>query len=86
MKAGENGMKLFTKPGCEKCDWVKERMPEEAQKSVDFFDIMTADGLAELAYYELVGVAEKQLPILLTGDGEIVTGAIRINREIEGRC
>jgi hypothetical protein len=77
-------MKLFTKPGCEKCDWVKEQMPEEGRKSVDSFDIMTADGLAELAYHELVGIAEKQLPILLTREGRVVTGAIRINRAIRG--
>jgi hypothetical protein len=86
MNEGESGMKLFTKPGCEKCDWVKERMPEAALKRVDSYDIMTADGLAELAYCELVGVAEKQLPILLTRDGKVVTGAIRINKEIEGTC
>ena len=77
-------MKLFTKPGCEKCDWVKERMPREVRESVDSFDIMTAEGLAELAYHELVGVAEKQLPILLTEEGKVVTGAIRINRAIQG--
>ena len=23
-------MKLFTKPGCEKCDWVKDNLPEGA--------------------------------------------------------
>ncbi|MFC1657353.1 hypothetical protein ACFL2P_02130 [Candidatus Moduliflexota bacterium] len=79
-------MKLFTKPGCEKCDWVKDRMPEEAKERVNSFDILTADGLAELAYHELVGVAEKQLPILLTREGKVVTGAIRINREITGTC
>lgn len=77
-------MKLFTKPGCEKCDWVKGQMPEEARERVDSFDIMTADGLAELAYHELVGIAEKKLPILLTREGKVVTGAIRINREIQG--
>lgn len=79
-------MKLFTKPGCEKCDWVKERMPEEAKESVDAFDILTAEGLAELAYHELVGLAEKKLPILLTGKGKVVTGAIQINRTIQGSC
>jgi hypothetical protein len=77
-------MKLFTKPGCEKCDWVKDRMPEEARENVNSFDILTAEGLAELAYNELVGVAEKQLPILLTREGKVVTGAIRINKEIRG--
>jgi len=79
-------MKLFTKPGCEKCDWVKDRMPEEARENVNSFDILTAEGLAELAYNELVGVAEKQLPILLTREGKVVTGAIQINRAIKGTC
>lgn len=80
------GMKLFTKPGCEKCDWVKGQMTEADRNSVDAFDIMTAEGLAELAYHELVAIAEKQLPILLTKEGRIVTGAIRISREIKGTC
>ena len=61
-------------------------MTDEAKDKVDAFDIMTAEGLAELAYHELVGEAEKQLPILVTRDGKIVTGAIRINREIRGAC
>jgi len=85
MREGD-AMKLFTKPGCEKCEWVKEKMPDDALGQVDFYDILTADGLAELAYCELVGVAEKQLPILLTREGKVVTGAVRINREIEGHC
>ena len=77
-------MKLFTKPGCEKCDWVKKEMPPAAGEGIATYDIMTTDGLAELAYHELVAVAEKQLPILLTPEGRIVTGAIRISREIKG--
>ena len=83
-------MKLFTKPGCEKCEWVKEKMPEHALERVDFYDIMTADGLAELAYCELVGVAEKHEVSEdgggSAGEGKVVTGAIRINRAIEGHC
>ena len=79
-------MKLFTKPGCEKCDWVKKEIPEKTRERVDSFDIMTAEGLAELAYHELVGLAEKQLPILITGTGAVMTGAIRISREIKGNC
>jgi hypothetical protein len=77
-------MKLFTKPGCEKCDWVKANMPEGA--AVATHDILTAEGLAELAYYELVSVAEKQLPILRLRDGQIVTGAIQIRRELCGNA
>ena len=73
-------MKLFTKPGCEKCDWVKDNMPEGA--TVTTHDILTAEGLAELAFHELVSAAEKQLPILRLRNGTIVTGAIQIRREM----
>jgi hypothetical protein len=79
-------MKLFTKPGCEKCDWVKGQMTPEVKRSVTSMDIQTVDGLAELAYHELVTVAEKQLPILVTPEGKVVTGAIRINKELKGHC
>ena len=73
-------MKLFTKPGCEKCDWVKANMPEGV--TVATHDILTAAGLAELAFHELVSTAEKQLPILRLRDGKIVTGAIQIRKEL----
>ena len=75
-------MKLFTKPGCEKCDWVKANLPEGV--SVPTHDIQTAEGLAELAFCGLVATAEKQLPILRLRDGKIVTGAIQIRRELSG--
>lgn len=73
-------MKLFTKPGCEKCDWVKANLPEGV--TVATHDILTAEGLAELAYHELVATAEKQLPILRMKDGRVVTGAIQIKNEL----
>ncbi|HWR97689.1 MAG TPA: hypothetical protein VN317_04640 [Candidatus Methanoperedens sp.] len=73
-------MELFTKPGCEKCDWVKANLPAGA--SVTTHDILTAVGLAELAFRELVPLAEKQLPILRTPDGRVVTGAIQIRNEL----
>ena len=73
-------MKLFTKPGCEKCDWVKANLPEGA--AVATHDILTAEGLAELAFHELVATAEKQLPILRLRDGSVVTGAVAIRNRI----
>jgi hypothetical protein len=75
-------MKLFTKPGCGKCDWVKANMPEGL--AIATHDILTADGLAELAFHELVSTAEKHLPILRLRDGSIVTGAVQIRRELAG--
>ena len=73
-------MELFTKPGCEKCDWVKASLPAGA--AVATHDILTAEGLAELAFRELVATAEKQLPILRLTDGRVVTGAVQIRNEI----
>lgn len=77
-------MMLFTKPGCGKCDWLKANLPEGAVFTTH--DILTAEGLAELAFHELVSTAEKQLPILRTGDGRIVTGALQIRRELTAGC
>ncbi|HEY5998070.1 MAG TPA: hypothetical protein VI078_02045 [bacterium] len=73
-------MELFTKPGCEKCDWVKANLP--AGVAVTTHDILTAEGLAELAFRELVATAEKQLPILRLHDGRVVTGAIQIRNAL----
>lgn len=76
-------MKLFTKPGCDKCDYVKKFINKESE--VKTYDIATSEGLAELAYYELVGVAEKELPILLK-DGRTITGAINVRKILQNYC
>lgn len=65
-------MILFTKPDCEKCDYVKERMPKGLD--IQLMDSTTADGMAEAAFYELL---DKPTPILVI-EGEAVTGAINI--------
>jgi hypothetical protein len=76
-------MILFTKPGCKKCDYVKQYISEEME--IQFYDIATVDGLAELAYHELVTVAEKELPILVR-EGQPVTGAINIKKAFQEYC
>jgi hypothetical protein len=43
---------------------------------------LTAEGLAELAFRELVATAEKQLPILRLPDGRVVTGAVQIRNAL----
>ena len=72
-------MTLFTKVGCEKCEYVK--------KSVDLMKLGVReevlspdnpDSLAHLAWHELVAVAETQLPILVLDDSSSITGAVRI--------
>jgi hypothetical protein len=63
---------LFTKPGCQKCDYIKERLPTGLM--VNFVDTSTAEGLAEAAYYEILG---KHTPILVVDD-QVTEGAINI--------
>ena len=67
---------LFTKTGCQKCDWVKERIPEGVK--VNVINMETADGMAEAAYYQLLN---KHTPILVVDD-EIFEGAIKIVEKI----
>jgi len=63
---------LFTKPGCQKCDYVKERIPPGLQ--VNVIDMSSAEGLAEAAYFEIL---DKNTPILVV-DEKVVEGAIPI--------
>lgn len=63
---------LFTKPDCQKCDYIKKRLPEDVK--IRIVDMTTADGMAEAAYYEIL---DKNLPILVA-DEEVVEGAINI--------
>jgi hypothetical protein len=77
-------MKLFTKPGCGKCDYVKKYMPDEAP--VQIYDISTREGLAELAWCQLVRTAEKELPILVARDGHAITGSIQVVKHLKDYC
>ena len=67
---------LYTKKGCQKCDWVKERIPEGVK--VNIINMETADGMAEAAYYQLLN---KHTPILVVDD-EVFEGAIKIVEKI----
>jgi len=68
---------IFSKPGCAKCDWLKQ--------NADLTDIdvheLTPDNttaLAELAWHEAVSLTETSLPILVLDDGTKITGALNI--------
>jgi hypothetical protein len=75
------GMILFTKTACGKCDYVKNHFDlANLGIQIDELSDTNADALADLAYYELVDIAEKQLPILVTDDERKITGAIRISQ------
>ena len=68
---------LFTKPGCQKCDYVKGKIPDNLD--VDVKDMTTPDGLAHAAYYELI---EKTTPILVVNDN-VVEGAVKIKNKMD---
>ncbi|QLH74711.1 MAG: hypothetical protein HPY73_04130 [Methanomassiliicoccales archaeon] len=68
---------LFTKPSCQKCEYVKERIPEGLK--VNLVDTSTAEGLAEAAYYELLN---KPTPILVVDD-QVYEGAIVILNKLK---
>lgn len=63
---------LFTKSDCQKCDYIKKRLPEDVK--IRIVDMTTAEGMAEAAYYEIL---DKNLPILVA-DEKVVEGAINI--------
>ncbi len=72
-------MTLFTKQGCEKCEYVKKSLDlEKLGVKVEILSPDNPDSLAHLAWHELVKVAETQLPILVLDDSSSMTGAIRI--------
>ncbi|MFH1060973.1 MAG: hypothetical protein V1797_20100 [Pseudomonadota bacterium] len=72
-------MTLFTKPGCEKCDYIKDRFDLKSMGvALEVLAPDNADALAHLAWHELVDVAERELPILVLDDSSHLAGAIKI--------
>lgn len=72
-------MTLFTKEGCEKCEFVKKSVDlDRLGVRVEVLSPDNPDSLAHLAWHELVSLAETQLPILVLDDSSALTGAIRI--------
>jgi len=70
---------LFTKDGCEKCEYVKRSVDlKNLGVRVEVLSPDNPESLAHLAWHELVSVAETQLPILVMDDNSSLTGAIRI--------
>jgi len=70
---------LFTKEGCEKCEYVKKSVDlKKLGVQVETLGPDNPDSLAHLAWHGLVRMAETQLPILVLDDSSSITGAIRI--------
>ena len=78
-------MTLFTKAGCEKCEYVKKSVDlKKLGVQVEVLAPDNPDSLAHLAWHELVAVAETQLPILVLDDSSSLTGAVRIKNYLAG--
>ena len=72
-------MTLFTKTGCEKCEYVKKSVDlKKLGVREEVLSPDNPDSLAHLAWHELVAIAETQLPILVLDDSSSMTGAVRI--------
>lgn len=70
---------LFTKPDCQKCEYVKGHLPEGLDGRLRLVNTSEAEGLAEAAYYELLN---KNLPILVIDD-EVFEGSILILNKLK---
>ena len=72
-------MTLFTKVGCEKCEYVKKSVDlKKLGVKEEVLSQDNPDSLAHLAWHELVAAADTQLPILVLDDSSSITGAVRI--------
>jgi glutaredoxin len=75
---------LFTKVGCEKCEYVKKSVDlKKLGIKEEVLSPNNYESLAHLAWHELVSVAQTQLPILVLDDSSSLTGAIRIKNFLE---
>ena len=79
---------LFTKQGCDKCDWVKSKIDMDKLNDVEILhlDGENPEALAMLAYFECVTLAEKKLPILVADSGDVITGAIQIKNWLNSQA
>ena len=69
---------LLTQDGCEKCDYVKQFIPDGAP--IELMDAKTPAGMAEVAYHKLMG---SHAPILILDDAEVVQGALQIKKKLQ---
>ncbi|MGQ9655901.1 MAG: hypothetical protein ACUVXD_17720 [Thermodesulfobacteriota bacterium] len=77
-------MTLFTKKGCGKCDYLKRKVDLRALGVVvEELGPENPDALAHLAWHELVGVAERHLPILVLDDCSYISDVVPIVRYLK---
>lgn len=71
-------MILITKKDCQKCEWVKDRLPPGID--IEIMDAKSPDGLSHLAYHEKVD--NNKFPMLITDDERVIEGAIEIKQTL----
>ncbi len=69
---------LFTKNDCSKCKYVKERLPLGVE--VDVQNVDTAGGLAEGAFYGILG---KGFPVLVVDEEFAAEGSINVLKKLK---
>jgi glutaredoxin 2 len=76
---------LFTKKGCDICDKMQLCMNLEGMEGLKVvtLDSENSEALALLAYYECVALSEKQLPILVSDDREVIADPLNIAQYIQ---
>lgn len=72
-------IKLFTKNNCEKCTFVKQRMPEGLDVKIINVE-ESAEGLAEGAFYE---VLDKGFPVLVVDDVRVAESATPVLKKLK---
>lgn len=78
-------MMLFTKEGCQKCDYLKNKIDLPTMGiRVEELGPDNPEALAYLAWHELVTVAEKHLPILVLDDSSYIADVVPILRYLNG--
>ena len=71
---------LVTKKDCQKCDWLKKKIPPN--NGIDFIDAETPEGMALLAYHEIFN-EDTQIPLLITADEQIIENALPIKNFLQ---
>ena len=80
--ATDTSLILITKQNCQKCDWVKSKIPDDAD--LRLLDAKSVDGMAILAYFEALSL---KVPLLIDPRTEtVIEGAINIKNAILGNA
>ena len=71
---------LFTKAGCEKCDYVKKHVASEKLMVPEYIDVATPQAMAEMGLYDVP--LDSPLPVLAIDDSTkpIVVGGTGCER------